>query len=67
MAKETKVSKKGMVTVYGTGNSKYIAAGAEKQVHKVAAEKLIQLGHVSYTQPEEGKGKGRGKTKVEGE
>lgn len=43
MAKEEKVSKKEMVTVFATGTGKFFSKG-EKKVHKLHADKLVAKG-----------------------
>lgn len=42
--KAKKVKPRDMITVAGTGKSKFLEKGKEVRVHKVAAEKLIKKG-----------------------
>lgn len=48
-SKEVKVKARDMVDVYGTGKSKFLALGVKTNVHKVAAEKLIEAGKAAKT------------------
>lgn len=52
------VKRKDMVTVYGTGVSKYLPQGKKYSVHSVAGENLIAKGFAQTTPiAAEGKGK----------
>lgn len=51
MAKEQKVQKADMVTVYGTGLSKHMPEGVEFKVHSIAAETLIKKGSAVKEKP----------------
>ena len=56
MAKERKVKKDEMVTIYGTGES-FMKANIPYKVHAVAAEKLVKKGAATEQKPTEGKTK----------
>lgn len=49
---EKEVSKKDLVTVYGTGLSKHIKQHKAHKVHSVVAEKLIERGFATSTKTE---------------
>jgi hypothetical protein len=49
--KEAVDSNEELVTVYGTGNSRHMAHGAEFQVPQAEADHLVNAGHASLTEP----------------
>lgn len=51
--KAGKVLPKDMVTVYGTGASKYMQTGKPYQVHSAVVQKLIDNGHATKEAPKE--------------
>lgn len=58
MAEGKIVKRKDMVTVYGTGASKFMAQGKQYKVHAHAGEKLIARGFAA-TSPQDGKQDGK--------
>lgn len=52
---EVKVKPREDVKIYGTGKSKFLPAGKEVVVHRIVAEKLINLGRATKDAPKEDK------------
>ncbi len=53
--KEQLVRKEDVVTIYGTGEGFMEAGKAYSNIHKLAAEKLVEAGKATYDEPVDAK------------